>query len=689
MPVISKLKIRNFKGFPNEESTIDFEEKNVLLYGENGSGKSSIYWALYTLLQASTKSTVEIAKYFTPNNPENLINLNYLKSLPSFTINAQGEITNPQTIGQNSYVEAYFSDGRMEKIDILGLRGSSPSGFRDLTFTENLNRHSDFIANRLLINFYNYRNSKEINLWQVFVRDIFPFLFNSAGNGIRTLSQDLKELNNSKPFKLHSNNTFTLSKSTNLQNQFDISVNNFNQDVNYWLGEINTYVNDFYKKYFESIYNDGIRISLDYKHPLTFSKIHPQFYSYRGVDYERWYNLTDFNEPIISLKIETLNQDGSYTVINRPQSYLNEAKLTSIALAIRFSLLNVNIRPNFDGQFLALDDLLISLDMSNRDKVMDIILTEFTSRFKIYLFTHEKSFYDFCLYKIQQHSQTSNWSIQEIYEPQAIGDKPVMINSEYTNYDKAKKYFKAKDYVATSLYLRKEFEKVVKERLPEEYTKTVEDKFHNLAHYWKLFREHFKALSIDMDTISPEMNKDFEQSKAFILNRQAHHNLSEPVYTIELKKIFTLIDDIKRLFPIPISTIILSKGIELTFRHPSLNYTFDFVIDSDFSISNLIASHNIAIPQCKVLKWQMNNNQYLGLDTNRIISYDINNPIREKILKIINRHVFILNLGLTINSFLENTFVNKGSLTLKQLLDSYNIEFYFDFLSNRISYKQL
>jgi energy-coupling factor transporter ATP-binding protein EcfA2 len=405
MPAISKLKIRNFKGFPNDESVIDFNSKNLLLFGENGSGKSSIYWALYTLLQASTKNTSEIAKYFTPNNPENLINLHYLKAHPSFALNADGEIEQPQSIGQNAYVEIYFDDGRMEKIDVSGLSGTGLGGLRDLTFTENLNRHSDFIANRLLINFYNYRNSKEINLWQVFVRDIFPFLFNNSGSGNRTLSQDLKEINNTKPFKLYSNNTFSLSKSTNWQNRYNDKVDNFNQDVNYWLGEINTYVNDFYQKHFEPLYNDGIRISLTYRQPLAFTKVRPQFYTYGGEIYERWYNLTDLNEPTLSMKIETLNIDGSYTIISRPQSYLNEAKLTSIALAIRFSLLHPNIRPDFDGQFLALDDLLISLDMSNRDKVMDIILTEYSGRFKVYLFTHEKSFYDFCLFKIQQYKQ--------------------------------------------------------------------------------------------------------------------------------------------------------------------------------------------------------------------------------------------------------------------------------------------
>ena len=672
MPSITKIKIRNFKGFPSDETVIDFHGKNVLLYGENGSGKSSIFWSLYTLLQASTKNAYEVKKYFTPNDPENLINLHFLKSHPNFSINSEGEIEQPQSIGQNAYVEAYFDDGRMEKIDVTGLSGTSQNNLRDSTFTETLNRSSDFIANRLLINFYNFNNSKEINLWQVFVKDIFPFLPNKSGKGTKTLSQVLKEIENTKPFKLHSNKTFTLTKSPNWQKTYSNSIEKFNEDVDYWLGEINTYVNDFYQTHFEPLYNDGIRISLDYKLPLEFSKVRPQFYNYGGYSYERWYNQTDLNEPVISLKIETLNIDGTYTVISRPQSYLNEAKLTSIALSVRFSLLHKNIRTSFSGQFLALDDLLISLDMSNRDKVMDIILKEYTSRFKVYLFTHEKSFYEFCKHKIQQFKQKIDWSLQEIYEPDKIGNKPVIINSEFTNYDKAEKYFEAKDYVTSSLYLRKEFEMVVKERLPKEYTKTVEGEFHNLAHYWKLFRDHYRALSINMDILSPSMNKEFEQSKAFILNRQAHHNLSEPVYTIELKKVFDLIDDLKRLFPIPQTTILLSKGMELKFSHPDENYSIEFTLINDFVLNKIGDNSNLLIPKCKIITWQYNNRKFWDFIKGKV--NEPNKPLEHKLNKIRDTHTANIRVPLKISNdmFLENTIINK-CWVLKGLLDRYKL----------------
>jgi AAA15 family ATPase/GTPase len=45
MKKISQVKIKNFKAF-QEEQIFDLKGKNVLAYGNNGSGKSSLFWAL-------------------------------------------------------------------------------------------------------------------------------------------------------------------------------------------------------------------------------------------------------------------------------------------------------------------------------------------------------------------------------------------------------------------------------------------------------------------------------------------------------------------------------------------------------------------------------------------------------------------------------------------------------------------
>ena len=75
MKKIYKLAIKNFKAF-QEEEIFDFKGKHVLVYGSNGSGKSSLFWALYTFLQSSIKeSNEDIKKYFDYNHPQNLLNI--------------------------------------------------------------------------------------------------------------------------------------------------------------------------------------------------------------------------------------------------------------------------------------------------------------------------------------------------------------------------------------------------------------------------------------------------------------------------------------------------------------------------------------------------------------------------------------------------------------------------------------
>ena len=63
---IKNLKINNFKFFFGEQN-LKLDKKHTLIYGENGSGKSSIYWALHCFLHSTLKADVaSVQKYFLP-----------------------------------------------------------------------------------------------------------------------------------------------------------------------------------------------------------------------------------------------------------------------------------------------------------------------------------------------------------------------------------------------------------------------------------------------------------------------------------------------------------------------------------------------------------------------------------------------------------------------------------------------
>lgn len=126
MHKIKEIRLKNFKFFYGEK-TISFDRKHVLLYGENGSGKSSIYWALYTFFQSVFKSDVrEVQKYFKPiiQHPESIKN-RYAND------------------GDSSFIEILFenepSDPRTKRIS------NTTVNTRTDNFIEQITLSSDFI----------------------------------------------------------------------------------------------------------------------------------------------------------------------------------------------------------------------------------------------------------------------------------------------------------------------------------------------------------------------------------------------------------------------------------------------------------------------------------------------------------------------------------------------------------------
>ena len=64
---ITNIEIKNFRAFKGEPIKIDLTKsgKNLLVYGENGSGKSSLFFALKLFLEcAGTKDFLEHRNFF-------------------------------------------------------------------------------------------------------------------------------------------------------------------------------------------------------------------------------------------------------------------------------------------------------------------------------------------------------------------------------------------------------------------------------------------------------------------------------------------------------------------------------------------------------------------------------------------------------------------------------------------------
>jgi len=110
--------------------------------------------------------------------------------------------------------------------------------------------------------------------------------------------------------------------------------------------------------------------------------------------------------------------------LDRPQLFLNEARLSGLALALYLGgrLACVPTGESQALKLLVLDDVLVGLDHSNRLPVLDVLALHFAN-WQVVLLTHDRSWYEITL----AHVAESAWRSVEIYEGSAEGVAPVPI----------------------------------------------------------------------------------------------------------------------------------------------------------------------------------------------------------------------------------------------------------------------
>jgi energy-coupling factor transporter ATP-binding protein EcfA2 len=100
--------------------------------------------------------------------------------------------------------------------------------------------------------------------------------------------------------------------------------------------------------------------------------------------------------------------------VKRPQSFLNEAKQSALALAIYLAarLACTQTAKPSDARLLVLDDLLIGLDQSNRLPVLNLLMKHF-SEWQIVLLTHDRTWFEMARAHLQP---ASDWAYLELHD---------------------------------------------------------------------------------------------------------------------------------------------------------------------------------------------------------------------------------------------------------------------------------
>jgi len=462
---IKELRIKNFKAFQQEE-VFDFGKngKNVLVYGNNGSGKSSAFWALYTLLQSSTKDDAGVQKYFKDYKESDKDTHQTLKNVF-------------MDKDEESFIKLISIDRETNKEETYTISHDVINTNKDEdTIIQELNLASDFINYKLLHNFYRGSHKQEVNLWPVFERDIFPFLTDGTQNWLEDIIK--------KPTLDIPRTPRGYAVSAGRRTRYEEQLNGLNQKIQDLLTEIQDNANTFIK---EEFFNgeDVIRITLTFTQKFKFDNVRHNLW---GKDRDG--HRHDQLRIKLSVEIFEENPEPHWKAIERVQSFLNEAQLTRIAIGIRIGALRTRPLEAAKFKVLVLDDMLISLDLSNRMDVVRIILNKeekdslkFFNGFQKFILTHDKGFFNL----IRRNTNEEDWVYYNFHKDES-DNSPPSIKSDLTPLQKAVRYFAEDEFENCGNELRKEAEAVLTSYLDPE----------------------MKKLNADFESLSDKLNKAFK-----------------------------------------------------------------------------------------------------------------------------------------------------------------------------------
>lgn len=509
---IKSIHINNFKFFQQEEPIV-LNGNNLLLYGENGSGKSSIYWAFYTLFEASLKENdAEIKKYFckTIKPKDNLINI-HSKEDPVGSDN------------YNSFIELKTCDNpeknyRISKVDVA---------INQSIEAKTTNFASDFINYRMLLGVSAFRHSDPIDLFWVFVDDVFKYVRFSkvkiTRNGI------LREFTNA----------FEIWQQIEQGHEIVDSVKSAKPR------KIRAYKNSDEWKEFETLvksFNESLKKLIEYinvQAPIHFKQLGYDFLFHLELEKEAYYvkGETTYQPIPFVLRVHIPDYENEKDALHKPHSFLNEAKLSALAISIRLAILTEKRQADC-LKFIILDDLLVSLDMRNREKVLELLLSQdFVDNYQIIILTHDKMFFQMAKHKINIMEQ-DNWKYVEMYEVKdELGNSKPHIKISRTHFEKAIEFNSSSNLPEAANNLRK---------ASEEFCKKILSKKQAISEDYSAFDlngmiEHSLNFAL-MNDLQHVYFHHLDKFRKFLLNSGSHDDYDNPMFKSEINdciKIFS------------------------------------------------------------------------------------------------------------------------------------------------------
>lgn len=517
---INNITIENFKFF-HTSKCLQIKENNLLVYGENGSGKSSISEGIQYVFQSRGLTAVEAQKPFvsgadTPNK----------RNIYSTAADASGvsiEFTDKQGHPDDSETR-YVTDTK------INTQSDKDSFFK-------LSVHaSDFLTYKNILSLSDLDDSLT-SLFDKFVTFVFPYFDLRKGYKLPDGS-DSGNLKASEWWSYILSYMASLPKQSGKRhNQFDRTkpqyryfeqlLKDFRSELKFLTDELAQRSTKILNTNFEI---KDVELIFNVDNEFVFNI--PTGKGSRHRDHK----LHPFNIGLSAI-IKNDALPGGSKVVENPKIFFNEARLSCIGLALRFAVVDSKFTAANCAPLLVIDDLLISLDMCYRLPVIRYMV-DYANRYQLYIFTHDRSFYDLIKNVIIDKKQ-DNWKFIQMYRPNIdtlTTEEPAPNLFPDDGYkEQAKSLLKGGDYLAAANYLRKYAEEQVKLILPENLWYNEDDGYSKkmLSSLCGTLRSSaFLSLySLDIADI-PDITSDISR----VLNPLSHDDRDIPIFRKELEE---------------------------------------------------------------------------------------------------------------------------------------------------------
>jgi energy-coupling factor transporter ATP-binding protein EcfA2 len=591
MKRITAIELHNFLAFYGTDNKIGLPKgENLLLYGENGSGKSSLCRALEMFFEARLHPQFDVhqrniwATSATDAPTDLRVTFDKTTPTPTPPLPDAPQTLDMKTASGTTWIEeSRLASGFLTYRDIL----------KTHFWEEHRQNLFDLVVNEILRGQKSPTSGKILSdEWADFERVWDDFLKEAWGDPLSTRTDEFGD--EKKVMDIISDEVARLGE---LSEEFDVAIESVLKDLNPKINE------------FLAFFEQNISVELvvsDHKDQFG----NPEkgtILSYHNLDTD-----IDLLKTLRDGAVDSEVQKGAKTLLQnltlkKPlitaevhyfgrfipehQTFLNEARLSALAICIFLAALRLKPDPKDGCKVLFLDDVLIGLDSGNRLPLFQILEKHFAD-FQIFLSTYDRHWFELS----KDGLPIETWFSSELYAKTEFDAAGIVIREvpklfpNKGNLELAWAYFEQFDYPAAGNALRKECERILKNYMEPGYLMSNNGNLLMLGNLLLNLTEYFEDAG---QLIPNDVLSQIIFFKNALFNPASHHDLRSDFYRKEIEKAFIAVEKLKNLPKIS-WTPILHPCQEFEFENVAVNFKAkvlvgDYVYKTKFDVTESIS----------------------------------------------------------------------------------------------------